>query len=76
MLFVLANTWGPIIVTVFTEDSLLSYEIDFRRPLPRPKLLGVEQLDQLNTNLRRYGAPPTAELLLLDAQEALAQYRY
>jgi hypothetical protein len=39
-------------------------------------LLDEEQLNQLNANLRRHVTPPTAELLLLDAQEALAQYRY
>ena len=67
---------SPIIATVFTEDSSLSYEIDFRRPLPRPELLTEEQLSQLSANLRLRGMPSTSELLLLDAQEALAQYRY
>ena len=67
---------SPIIVTVFTDDSSLSYKIDSRRPLPRPELLNEEQLDQLRISLRRHVTPPTAELLLLDAQEALAQYRY
>ena len=67
---------SPIIATVSTEDSLLSYEIHFRRPLPRPELLTEEQLSQLSANLRLRGTPPTSELLLLDAQEALTQYRY
>jgi len=67
---------SPIIATVFTKDSSLSYEIDFRRPLPRPEFLTEEQLSQLSANLRLRGTPPTSELLLLDAQEALAQYRY
>jgi len=67
---------SPIIATVFTDDSSLSYKIDFHRPLPRPELLNGKQLDQLSISLRRNITPPTAELLLLDAQEALAQYRY
>ena len=42
---VVSEQVSPIIVTVFTDDSSLSYKIHFRRSFPRPKLLGGEQLD-------------------------------
>ena len=67
---------SPIVLFIHQDDEMAVYEWDFHEPLPELPSLAPEQIEQIRNDIVQPVSPPTAELLLLDAQEALSKYRY
>jgi hypothetical protein len=67
---------SPIILYVCQDDEIIVYERDFRYLPPEPQPLTPEQIEGIKCEVIQSASPPTADLLLLDAQEALSKYRY
>ena len=67
---------SPIVLFVHQDDEIFVHERDFRELTPELPPLAPEQIEQIQNDIVQPVSPPTADLLLLDAQDALSKYRY
>jgi len=67
---------SPIVLFLHQDDEIFVDEWDFHELLPELPSLAPEEIEQIQNDIVQPASPPTADLLLLDAQEALSKYRY
>jgi len=67
---------SPIVLFIHQDDEMVLHEWDFHELRPELPSLAQEQIEQIQNDIIQSASPPTADLLLLDAQEALSKYRY
>lgn len=67
---------SPILLNLFRGEERQTRVHQYYQPPRLPQPLTSEQLHRLNLDLSQRTGPQTEHLLLLDAQEALEQFRY
>jgi hypothetical protein len=67
---------SPILLFRVQGEERQTYAYEYSQPARRPQQPTSEQLNQLNLDFLQRRGPPTEHLLLLDAQEALKEFRH